>query len=51
MNCGDGRAEQGSRRGSEEEDERGNSQGLIRKIKKIQGPICKVKFSADSKLK
>jgi hypothetical protein len=27
----------------------GTSQGLKRKIRKLQGPICKVKFSIDLK--
>jgi hypothetical protein len=43
-NCSGGRSRAGEQKGSEEEDERGNIQGLICKIKKIQGPLCKVKI-------
>jgi hypothetical protein len=50
-NCSGGRSRAGEHEGSEEEDERENVQGLICKIKKIQGPLCKVKFPADLRLK
>jgi hypothetical protein len=43
-NCSGGRSRAGEQKGSEEEDERGNIQGLICKIKKIQGPLYKVKI-------
>jgi hypothetical protein len=44
-------AEQGNRRAQRKEMRGENGQGLICKIKKIQGPLYKVKFPADLELK